>query len=453
MIVSDCQCIVSILFLANKKPTTRTGTKAERPKSSVTSKGTVDEKMARAQRLKEQQEAERKKNLEEKHAREAQKREAMAQKRKEISEKKRSDALKPGVSRLHAKDSSTEKLSNDKEPSSASSRLTQPKSDPAKIKSLTRSGVVTKSTTSHLEAVKKPPSSTRAVKPLNKSSPASASHTTGPTGIARPKSTGTTAKTTSTRPTSTGVSTRPKSTGLTARTTPTRPTTTGATAKPVSTKPKSTGGTAKASSIRPGTTGFVKPKRSSALSSPKKPAADGKLKLPATSTVSKGKIKSPTKAGSGLPSQKPRVVMEEPKMEDKEAEVVEEGAHEAVDELSVQIEVAEPVIGLSGTSEGESEVSFEGQLSKPISATSFTPSTASRVGQIISTQTSLSRDLQTRLPRAGGGVLTDEDMDETQALSEDRGADEPCAELVSVDQTPPPTHMESGLGSNLPEGM
>ena len=58
-------------------------------------------------------------------------------------------------------------------------------------------------------------------------------------------------------------------------------------------------------------------------------------------------------------------------------------------------------------------------LSEPIPATAFTPDTASRVGQIIATQTSLSKDLQTRLPHATALETGEPAPEDEPAVSEE----------------------------------
>ena len=364
--------------------------------------------MARAQLLKEQQEAERKKKLEEKHAREAQRLEAMAQRRKEMSQKKESGKT-DGVSKLP----------------STSTGVKIPKSVKSNEVAPTTSSSIRSPKVSTKQSLRTTSSPSRIRSPQAKPS----TSTTRATGTATSRLPAT-KKTATTAATKTSATVRPSSKPATGTST-TRTTTsrlssgTTTTAKAGAAKPStrkstsSTTGLKKPSSTKSTTSADVKPSRIRAPTTTNRTTRDIKSKSPA-----KGVPKT-----VGSPNKKPKTVKEVPKKEEVTKPTQEEVTVQvSAGDPSVEIEISEQTNTSSGV---DTEGSNEG-LSKPIAATSFTPSTASRVGQIIATKTSLSKDLQTRLPSAGSTGETISPGD--SQVSDDHADIEPSEVEVPVDR-------------------
>ncbi len=348
-----------------------------KPSSSAgTTKASLDDKMAKAKRLKEQQEAERKRKLEEKQAREAQRLEAMAQRRRELDAKK---ASKLGTAKPKTMDANEKPEGGVTSKPKATAPVSRVRSGSTKT-----STSIPKATTAR--EVKKP-TSTRTV----------------------------TAKAT-TKPTVKSTVTKPPTTKSTA------------TSKPA-TKP--------ASLPRPGSTRIAVGARTTAASktTAKPNAVKSGLKKPSstkTADVKTSRTKPSSKTTKDSPTKtSAKSAKQDKKQNEEESHVDDQVVGDVENERVTSVDPDNAVIRSDAFVEssvdpdnaviqsGDSVETSGSPLSKHVSQSvpAITPSTASRVGQIIASQTSLSKDLQTRLPHAAV-VGNTEETGELQPMDE-----------------------------------
>ncbi len=362
------------LFSGTKKATTSGAGLVKSSSSTGSTKVSLDEKMAKAQRLKEQQEAERKKKLEEKQAREAQKREAIAQRKREMDAKKASKlaTTKPKATGTSDKPEGASKPKMTAPVSRVRSGSTKTATSIPKAPAITREVKKPTATSTRVVATK-----TAARAPIRSAITKAPVAKTNATSKASPKSVSSPSKTITTRPTST----RPTaSAGASTRTTTNRTATTAKTKVATKTSLK------KSSSAK---------------------AADVKVT----------RIKPPTKTtkeNAGKQDKKLDQVKEDESCVNNQAPSgVDNEVVTSVVPNSTEIEID---IGESVVASGESSV--PDPLSN--SETTFTPDTANRVSQIIANQTNLSQDLRSRLPNAIETAESEEPQhsDEVPASSE-----------------------------------
>ena len=369
--------------MTKKATTTTTGPKSVKPSSSAgTTKASLDDKMAKAKRLKEQQEAERKRKLEEKQAREAQRLEAMAQRRRELDAKK---ALKLGTAKPKTMDANEKPESGVTSKPKATAPVSRVRSGSTKTATS-----IPKATTAR--EVKKP-TSTRTV----------------------------TAKAT-TKPTVKSTVTKPPTTKLTATSKPaTKPVS--LPSKTVATRPVST---RIAVGARTTAASKTTAKPNAVKSGLKKPSSTktGDVKTTRTKPSSKTTKDSPTKTSAKSAKQDKKQNEEESHVDDQVVGDVENERVTSVDPDNAVIRsdafVESSVDPDNAVIQSGDSVETSGSpLSKHVSQSvpAITPSTASRVGQIIASQTSLSKDLQTRLPHAAV-VGNTEETGEPQPMDE-----------------------------------
>lgn len=146
------------------------------------------------------------------------------------------------------------------------------------------------------------------------------------------------------------------------------------------------------------------------------------------------------KSKVGTPREKKNEKTPEPKTEKVKAEKTLSGESNSQITLEIEVDVSEQT-GIETKPRPDEElppVENVGEISQPSHiddtplGTDISPERALRVGQIISTQTSLSKDLQSKLPQVGG-VVSREEQEEEEVVKREEGEEE--SEAVGLSES------------------
>ena len=160
-----------------------------------------------------------------------------------------------------------------------------------------------------------------------------------------------------------------------------------------------------------------------------RPAVKG-TRLPKTTTV-KSKV--------GTQREKKNEKMPEPKTEKVESEKILSGESNSQITLEIEVDVSGQTAMETKPHPGE-ELPVVDEIPQPSHVddtpldTDITPETAVRVGHVISTQTSLRKDLQSKLPQVGG--IASQEEQEEEVVKRQEGGEEP--EAVSIHKSKQP---------------